>query len=69
MNRFTLNSEQCPRTDACQLSVTGAALQPFAGTPAPTGLALKSRNARSPVGAGAPAKGRKAAPNYLTDWR
>ncbi|PYC10535.1 hypothetical protein DMX12_01120 [Pseudomonas sp. MB-090624] len=29
---------------------------------------LNSRNARSPVGAGVPAKGRKAAPNYLTDW-
>ncbi|PYC10467.1 hypothetical protein DMX12_00760 [Pseudomonas sp. MB-090624] len=53
--------------NASQLSVTGAALQPFAGTPAPTGWALNSRNARSPVGAGVPAKGRKAAPNYLTD--
>ena len=56
------------RPDACQLSVSGAALQPFAGTPAPTPLALNSRDALSPVGAGVPAKGRKAAPNYLTDW-
>ncbi|RRV73822.1 hypothetical protein EGJ15_06625 [Pseudomonas sp. p99-361] len=53
-----------PLRNACQLSVTGAALQPFAGTPAPTCLALTSRNARSPVGAGGPAKGRTAAPNY-----